>query len=53
MKTQAIPAIAFALVKKKNPVIDPMEIYIAHQLAEYTLGKDEKIVKVKITQLTK
>ena len=47
------PRIAYAIVSKKRPSINIMEIYSKEQVKEIELGKDEMVVKVLISLKTK
>ncbi len=40
--------LAYAIVSKKRPTINIMEIYSKEQVKEIEIGKDEEIVKVII-----
>lgn len=42
--------IAYAVVDKKRPRIDPLEIYTKEQVKEIAISNTEKIIKVIISE---
>lgn len=43
------PRIAYAIVSKKRPSINIMEIYSKEQVKEIKIGKDEEMIEVVIS----
>ena len=43
--------VAYAIVKKKNPELDALEIYASINDVDKAILKDEKFIKVKIVEL--